>query len=189
MLYGCDISHHNSTILTNYNKYDFYIMKATEGKTYVDPRWRSHLAHVLKANKLYGFYHYARPENNSSLEEAKHFVNQVGKYAGNAIFALDWEQTALKYDITWALNWLNSVYDMTGVRPVIYIQASECKRLNPILDNNYGLWVAQWNSAITKPNTGVYPYYALWQYTNNPIDLDIFNGNVKQWNAYCKISR
>jgi hypothetical protein len=55
MLYGCDISHYNSTILTNYHKYDFYIMKATEGKSYVYPRWRSHLTHVLSNNKLFGF--------------------------------------------------------------------------------------------------------------------------------------
>lgn len=189
MLKGCDISHYNAVNRTDYTSYDFYIMKATEGKTYVDKKWRTHLAHVLHNNKLYGFYHYARPENNTSVEEAKNFLNQVGNYAGNCIYALDWEQTALKYDITWALNWLNYVYDSTGVRPVIYCQSSYTSKLKPILDNNYGLWVAQWNSKISKPNTGVYPYYALWQYADKPIDLDYFNGNEKQWKAYCRVNK
>ena len=55
-----------------------------------------------------------------------------------------------------------------------------------IYNANYGLWVAHWNKIIKKPFTGVYPFHAIWQYTNKPIDLDYFNGNVKQWNAYCR---
>lgn len=189
MLYGCDISHYQLAKNMDYKKYDFYIMKATEGRTYVDKRWRTHLANVLNNNKLYGFYHYARPENNTSEQEALNFVSQVGKFSGNCIYALDWEQEALKYDVLWALNWLNAVYDMTGVRPLIYCQSSYCSKLKPILDNNYGLWVAQWNSKIDKPNTGVYPFYAIWQYSDNPIDLDKFNGNVNQWKAYCRVNK
>lgn len=186
MLLGCDISHHNAVNKMDYKRYDFYIIKATEGATYVDPRWNNHLAHIQVYGKLYGFYHFARPDLNAPEEEAQNFVEQVGKYAGDCIYALDWEEKALSYPITWALKWLDTVYALTGVRPLIYCPASYCHKLKPIYNANYGLWVAQWNKAIKKPKTGVYPFHAIWQYTNTPIDQDYFNGGVKQWKAYCR---
>lgn len=186
MLKGCDISHYNKVNKMDYKKYEFYIIKATEGKTYVDKTWRNHLSHVLLYDKLYGFYHYARPENNTPIEEAKNFVNQVGKHAGECIYALDWEQKALQFPVQWALEWLNEVYKQTGVRPLIYCSSHYCRKLTPILKANYGLWVAQWNKYIKKPYTGVYPFFTIWQYTDTPLDLDLFNGNVDQWKAYCR---
>ncbi len=186
MLLGCDISHYNLVNKMDYGRYDFYIIKATEGKSFIDKKWKTHLSHVLMKKKLYGFYHYARPEYNTPEVEAEHFVKQVGKYAGNCIYTLDWEDNALRFPVQWALDWLNKVYELTGVKPLIYCQASYCKKLTPIFKANYGLWVAQWNKTIKKPNTGVYPFYAIWQYTNEPIDLDKFNGNIEQWYAYCR---
>ena len=186
MLLGCDISHHNAVNKMDYKRYDFYIIKATEGATYVDPLYKTHLAHIQLYGKLYGFYHFARPDLNSAEEEASNFVEQVGKYAGYCIYALDWEEKALSYPITWALKWLDTVYALTGVRPLIYCPASYCHKLRPIYNANYGLWVAQWNRTIKKPRTGVYPFHAIWQYTNIPIDQDYFNGDVKQWKAYCR---
>ena len=186
MLLGCDISHHNAVNKMDYKRYDFYIIKATEGKSYVDKLWKIHLAHAQLYGKLYGFYHYARPELNTPFEEAENFVKQVGKYAGDCIYVLDWEDVALQYPVQWALAWLDRVYELTGVRPLIYCPAWYTKKLTPIYKANYGLWVAHWNKTIKKPKTGVYPFHAIWQYTNDPLDLDYFNGGVKQWKAYCR---
>lgn len=192
MLRGIDISRHNAKMLPNFNDYDFVIMKATEGRTYKDPYLDIYydLLHGKKDGqpdnkKLYGFYHYARPENNDWESEAKNFLKAVGHHAGHCLFILDWEGKALKHNISWALKWLNYVYAMTGVKPLIYTQASYTDRLGCIAKNDYGLWVAHYN--VKKPKTGAYKYYALWQFTDEPYDINYFNGTKEAFRKYCAV--
>ena len=87
MLYGVDISNYQRSV--EYSKYAFYIIKASEGRTCKDPMLDKHYNAVKAAGKPYGFYHYARPENNSWKAEADHFLSLVGHHAHKAIFALD----------------------------------------------------------------------------------------------------
>ena len=87
--YGVDISSYQRSV--DYHKYGFYIIKASEGRTLKDPMLDRHYNAVKAAGKPYGFYHYARPENNSWKAEADHFLSLVGHHAHKAIFALDWE--------------------------------------------------------------------------------------------------
>ena len=190
MLKGCDISkwQKNTVIL---QQFDFVIMKATEGKTLVDSYLNVHYNNLHGStdgkpddNKLYGFYHYARPEYNTPKEEAEFFLKTVGHHAGHCIFALDWEGVALNYNIKWAIEWLDYVFEKTGVRPLIYCQGSYTKNLKAVLEKNYGLWVAHYKAST--PTTGVYPTYAIWQYTSTPFDLDYFNGTEEQFRKYCK---
>lgn len=190
MLKGIDVSRYQKT-LKDFSKYDFVIIKATEGVTYTDPCLDQHYNNLHGSTdgkpdtkKLYGFYHFARPENNDAIAEAKHFLSKVGHHAGNALFVLDWEATALRYNISWAKKWMDYVYEQTGVRPLIYCSGSYTKNLKPLLNANYGLWVAHYN--VSKPTTGVYPTYALWQYTSKPLDMNYFNGTATQFKAYCK---
>lgn len=190
MLRGCDISHHNGNnavkrIIEQYNNnIDFFIVKLSEGKSYVDPKWDVNAGDVELNHKLLGLYHYARPENNNYNDEAHFFCEYFKRYIGKAIPCLDWEGEALNYSPEWALGWMDTVYNITHVRPVIYVQQSEIRKLECIQRHNYGLWVARWN---TTPGT-IYPwpYYTMWQYTNSPIDLDYFNGNSAQFLKYCK---
>ena len=191
MLFGCDISHWQNDKV-DLSKYDFVIIKASEGRTGVDACLDKHYnrLHGSKdgkpdSNKLYGFYHYARPENNTPEAEAEHFLSLVGHHAGYCLFVLDWEQVALRYSITWAVKWLEYVYEKTGVRPLIYCQGSYTKKLKPVLDKGYGLWVAHYTKK-PKPTIGVYPCYAIWQYTSKPIDLNKFNGTREQFLKYCR---
>lgn len=190
MLRGCDISHHNGDnavkrIIDEYGaQIDFFIIKVTEGKTYVDPKWDGNVADALLNNKLIGLYHYARPENNTYEEEAEHFCKYFKNHIGRAIPCLDWEGVALQYSPEWALGWMDTVFRITQVRPVIYVQQSEVRKLECIQRHNYGLWVARWN---TNPGT-IYPwaYYTMWQYTSSPIDLNYFNGKEEQFLKYCQ---
>lgn len=189
-LKGIDVSHHNKWQydrgMIDFSKHDFIIMKATEGRTFVDPMYDKYMQRVNELNKPYGFYHYARPENNSPQVEANNFCNTIGKDGEKAILVLDWEGTALKHDISWAVDWLNEVEDVFGKKPLIYTSSWYTKILAPVLANNNGLWVAHYTKK-NKPTVHVYPFWAIWQYSSDPYDKDIFNGSISQWNKYAGI--
>ena len=191
MLRGIDVSRYQRN-MKSFAGYDFVIMKATEGVTLTDICLNQHYNNLTGTvngkpdkKKLYGFYHYAHPENNTPEKEAEHFLSKVGHHKGNCLFVLDWEQKALKYDIQWAIKWLDYVFKKTGVRPLIYCQASYTKNLKKVLDKNYGLWVAHYG--VTKPAVKVYPSWVMWQYTSTPIDKNYFNGTEEQFRKYCAI--
>lgn len=188
MLNGIDISHHNKWQyergMIDFTKHDFVIMKASEGKTFVDPMYRTYMKRISELEKPFGLYHYARPENNSAKDEAKHFCDIIGADGLYGILVLDWEGTALRYPIEWALEWLKEVEAVYHKKPLIYTGSWYTKKLAPILENNNGLWVAHWTKK-KKPTVHTYPFYAIWQYTNEPYDKDVFNGSLEKWYKYC----
>lgn len=191
MLIGCDVSHHQSSIDALIDENDFFIIKATEGRTYRDPKFTEHMTKALKAKKLVGVYHFARPDNgNTAEDEAANFVRAVEPYLGTAILALDYETKAWNHGEAWALAFLREVYRLTGVRPVIYCNASKEVVCPTIAAENFGLWHVQWGK-----NDGTAPLmkqlvnwnvWALWQFTSKPYDRDYFNGTAATWAKYAK---
>lgn len=179
-LYGIDISNYQRSV--DYNAYAFYIMKASEGRTYKDPMLDRHFNAVRASGKLYGFYHYARPENNSMRSEVDHFLSLVGHHVGKAIFALDWEGRALNYGPDKALEWLDYFYALTGVRPLFYCSDSQTGRYAKIAQKNYGLWDAKYSRH--RPAHRGWNIIALWQYQGSPIDKDVFYGDANTWMKY-----
>ena len=182
-LKGIDISHHNKYNLPPFDKQDFIIMKATEGVSYKDPMMDVYLE-KLPTDMLYGFYHFARPERNRAKEEARNFCNTIGRYGEGAMLVLDWEAMAVSQPIEWAVDWCNEVEKVYGKKPLIYCSSWYTKKIKPLLDNNNGLWVAHYTKA-DSPKVYTYPSWAMWQYTSEPYDKDIFNGTRKQFEAYC----
>lgn len=183
MLQGCDISKWQGPDFDVTN-HDFVIAKATEGKTYTDTYFHHNIEKCMKASKLIGAYHYARPENNNAKDEAQHFANVVKPYIGKCLFALDWEGVSLNYPIDWAVEWLQEVERLTGVKPLIYCSASYVPKCKKVADNGNGIWVAKWSETAptVKPTFSV---MALWQYTSNPYDKDKFFGDIAAWQKYC----
>lgn len=196
MLLGIDISNHNAVNQPAYKAYDFVIMKASEGRTYKDPLLDQHYDYIHGSsdgkpdkNLLYGFYHYARPENNANpKDEADNFLNLVSHHAGNCLYALDWEGIALTKSIIWARQWLDYVYKQTGVKPLFYCQSSYTKNIQAILNGDYGLWVAHYG--VQKPTVHTYPFYAMWQFSSsNGLDKNYFNGTIEMFKKYCARSK
>lgn len=190
MLYGCDLSHWNRTNDIKFDEQDFVILKATEGRSYKDkytPKFYTDYTgndyNNPSPDKLYGFYHYARPENNKPEIEANLFLKTIEPHIGNCMMALDVEGVALNY-ISWAEQWLDIIARETKIKPLIYIQGSATHKLQSIYEKGYGLWVAHYTKK--KPNKGVYPFYAMWQYTSTPFDKDKFNGTAEQFKLYCR---
>ena len=202
---GCDISHYQAKDIKsgkiNLKNYNFVIMKATEGKTYKDKEMPNFMK-IIHTN-LIGFYHFARPEKYGWKEEADNFINYVKPYISNgALLVLDWEDKAVKLPVSqgieWALNWLRYVEQQTGIKPLIYCSEWYCKNLKRVYENGNGLWIARYPGAKfinagKKPDTGAYPFFAIWQYNDKDgdleIDVDFFNGKAKQFEAYMKVRK
>lgn len=179
MLKGVDISSWQSPGSVDFGQYSFAIIKASEGRSVTDKYHAQHYANAMSRGLLTGFYHYARPEYNSAQTEAAHFLSVVGPYIGKAILALDYEGTALNYGPSWALAWLNEVYRLSGVRPVLYIQGSAVSQYGAVCQAGYPLWIAAWGAGTL--HTSPWDNYTLWQYRGDPLDLDVFNGEKADW--------
>lgn len=194
MLNGIDISHHNSTQIStgamDITKPDFVIMKATEGRSYQDPKLYLYLSKIDKDRQGFGFYHYARPELNSPDAEAQNFLAHVRDFAGEALFALDVEgKSFLLSDsdlAAWVVEWCRYVQDETGVLPLVYTGTEGLLKFgDAILAEDIGLWYARYRGKLDKEMYAPYPFWAIWQFTSKPWDMDRFNGNRDQWKKYC----
>lgn len=202
MLNGIDISHHNKltpALEKIIYQQDFCFMKATEGRTYVDPTFKERLTEFEDGkygNCMPGAYHFARPDNGNSAEsEALNFVAQVLPHIqenGYMLLSLDIEGKALQHKLigAWAHKWLQKVYELTGVRPVVYIQESALGLFNnePNVTTTYGLWCAKHTLDKSKtPKRGKWAFWAFWQWgIVNGIDQNLFNGNEAALMLYAK---
>lgn len=187
MLNIADLSSNNSLTqqLQAIRENDGIIIKATEGKTYKNPYMKTDADTALGYGKLIGFYHFAKPLHNGAEDEALHFVNTVKDYLGNALLVLDWEGEALKGSQIWARYWLDTVYKITGVRPLLYVSEAYRKPVGTFVEpGNYGLWVAKYSK--NAPQVDPWKFKALWQYTSSPYDKSHFYGDKKAWEAYGK---
>lgn len=202
MLKGIDISHHQKGIDLGSIETDFVICKATEGNGYTDECCDAFYQKAKSLGKKLGVYHFARPDlGNTAEEEADWFIKETKGYHKEAILILDWEQKALNYPVSWAKAWLDRVYEKTGVKPLLYIQASALnKDWSSVVAGDYGLWVASYGSNNGTAQESVfnkYPlkhwsFYALWQYTSQGhlngysgnLDLNYFSGDASAWDKY-----
>lgn len=165
---------------------EFVICKATEGKDYQDYRFQQHVVDAQLSGLITGAYHYARPDlNKDPMVEVENFLNVVGDYYrdNSMLLALDWEDKAHNCDPNWALKWLQEVERATGVKPLFYTQYSRLSRYTAIAKADFGLWVAKYGNAPTAFQGWQFP--AIWQYSSNPIDQDMFYGSKEQLLKYC----
>lgn len=186
---------------------DGVIIKATQGTSYVNPCCNKHYAQAKQANILRGLYHYAN--GSGAVKEADFFVSQIKGYIGDAILALDWEGAQNsqfgKNDVAYCKTFLDRVYELTGVRPLIYMSKSVCRAHDwSSVAKHYGLWCAQYASMNTtgfqtKPWTdgngfGAWGSPAIYQYSsrgrlegyNGNLDLDLAYMTRTAWGKYAK---
>lgn len=199
MLNGYDVSSYQTGIKNLSG--DFVVVKATEGTNYVNPDFKRQANQALKGGKKLALYHFGRNGNLSN--EVKFFCKTVKPYIGKAILVLDYEPSNIY--VHWAKCFLDETFKRTGVRPMIYLGLAVENAYNwsPVVKGNYGLWVAQYNNYKTvhgyKPrkmfgSVRHWKYVAMFQYTSvgrlsgwkGPLDLDVFYGNKKTWDAYAK---
>lgn len=195
---GIDVSTWQPADITKRVDYDFAIMKASEG-TAVARHCDTQVQHARRRGKLFGVYHFAAL-GSSPRAQADFFVQHVKGYVGEGILVLDLEGSALPaWGAKGALEFLDRVRDLTGVRPLLYTFGSALGSLKAVADAGYGLWTAHWNnrtrgsySMPPAPMIGGWEFAAIHQYTDRgrlsgyggDLDLNVFHGDREAWCAY-----
>ncbi|OFK23328.1 RICIN domain-containing protein [Olsenella sp. HMSC062G07] len=207
-LNGIDIASYQAGIDLSKVPCDFVMVKATQGARYVNPTWKTMADQALSLGKLLGFYHFVST-GAGAIAEATHFVDTVRDYVGRAILVLDWEnnditgEQNLSRGPAYAKAFLDKVYELTGVRPLIYTSKSVTREYDwsSVASSGYGLWVAQYANMAPQHGYNPDPWtdgrgYGAWdaptmfQYTStgylsgwgSPLDLDVFYGDEEAWN-------
>lgn len=188
---------------------DGVIIKATQGTTYLNPCLYKHYYQAREAGLLIGLYHYANGTNAAS--EAEYFVSMARQYLKNkdVLLALDWEgnqnKAFGKNDVTYCLTFLDHVYKLTGIRPLIYMSKSVCRAHDwPTVSRKYALWAAQYANTnetgwktdpwTDKRGYGAWSSPAIYQYSSNGrlsgyggrLDLDIAYMDREGWLKFAK---
>ena len=203
-LKGIDISNHQRGLDLSKIDCDFVIIKATEGKSYVDKSCDGFFQQALSLGKKLGVYHFANNSDNTAQQEADWFINNTRGYIGKAIPVLDWEDDVTD-NVLWALEWLQRVEQAYGCKPLIYMSESVVNRYDwsPVANANYGIWVAKYrdnlpdynydmSKAGNMPSIKYWSTMALWQWTstgrlngwNGNLDCDVFYGDAAAWDKY-----
>lgn len=176
----------------------FGFAKATEGFTFNDAQFVPNMTNGKNAGVVMGAYHFARPDNNSAVDEANHFLSIAGPYIGAGYLppVLDIEDPyASKISLgalnTWIQQWMTTVQSSKGVAPIIYTSGHYANNLDNSL-HVYKLWIADPDGSPTSPpGIGTWPTWAFKQYSwtgsvpgiSSAVDLDVFNGDQNAFNS------
>lgn len=197
---GIDVSRWQPPEITDLVDYDFVIIKATEGTSYVSPYCDAQYQRAKKRGKKLGVYHFA--SGLDAVAEANFFVDNVQGYIGEAVLVLDWEANAVSRGREWVRQFVKQVKARTNVPPMIYGSASPMQAHDipgVAREENCGLWVAAYpnsnpsgyrdegqllGSVIRQySSTGRLPGY------NGNLDLNRSTLTPEQWDLYAKGAR
>jgi len=163
-LLGVDVSSHQESWQGLADNEYYCWVKATEGKSYVNPEYAHQLAKIREESKVAGHYHWLNSGNVD--DQVAWFVLKSDVRPGELI-AVDWEDksnpsTAQKDD---AIRRLQEAFPTSKVG--LY-----CNRdwwLNHDTSSFYGdyLWIANYTSA---SDPGIEAEWSFWQYTSSPYD-------------------
>lgn len=197
MLYGIDISNHQRGLQLSTNAADLYVMKATEGTSFVDRYCDSWVQWCIDNGKPWGFYHFMRP--NGGVAEAEFFYTNTRNYFTHGIPILDFEDDRLTTSDAESFVW--RIHELTNVWPLLYVNSDFINNRgyfsNSWVKDKCGLWLAGYPSRRTGwPSDATCPYphdgwtLAMWQFTNclsfggTSVDGDVFYGDEEAWGKY-----
>ncbi|MHC1705267.1 MAG: glycoside hydrolase family 25 protein [Tenuifilaceae bacterium] len=195
---GIDVSRHNGKInweeIKNLN-IEFVFIKATEGKTMIDPWFKKNFTAVKKANIKVGAYHFFK-FNRDGAEQARNFLSQTKKLRLDFPPILDIEEytnTRIKKSqkevVREIRKFISTVEASTGRKVLLYMNEHDYNKYIKDNFNNNPLWIC---SLDEEPN--IDRDWKFWQYTHRGkldglkglFDLNTFNGDRGDWNKYIK---
>lgn len=150
---GIDIASHQRDIAVKDVPADFVIVKASQGSWYVNPYFQKKYAQAKAAGRLVGIYHYS--EGTSVEKEVAFFLQTIGTRVGEALLFLDWEGQSNsmfgKDDVYYCLKFMDLVFEMTGVKMLLYVSKSVLRSRNwkQVIEKGYKIWPAQYRNDAT----------------------------------------
>lgn len=178
----------------------FAYVKATEGTGYTNPYFAQQYNGSYNVGMIRGAYHFALPNKSSGRTQANFFVRNGGGWSSDGKTlpgALDMEWNpygATCYGKTksqmrsWMNSFLNRYKTLTGRYPVIYTNTNwwnQCVGSDTSFANKSPLWIARYGSSAGSLPPG-WGWYTFWQYTDNPIDKNVFNGSYTRLKVLAK---
>lgn len=156
--------------------------KATEGTTWSDSTFTSHIQGAQSVGLSAGAYHFARPESNDPTDEAKHFVAALQQTPTDLMPALDLESPTSAGVLTgaqvvaWVRTFVNYVQAQTGHKVMLYTGAWYANMFDLSGLGDIPLWVSAYG--VSAPSQFAdWTSYLMWQYTDAATVSGI-SGNV-----------
>ncbi|GAU65558.1 putative lysozyme [Streptomyces sp. NBRC 110611] len=175
MLHGVDVSSYNSSYSAQGQ--DFVFVKATEGRSYINPHQNAQAAKAREAGCVVGFYHFLWPGNIAA--QARYFVEKCASVQGDVLIC-DWERTGAG---TYASNAQKDQFlvEVKKLRPSAHRVVLYCNRdfwLNHDTTSYAadGLWIADY---VTAGKPRIKAKWLFHQYTDHPLDKDVANFSSK----------
>jgi len=182
-----DISHFNGEI--DFSKVkssgvEAVIIKATQGRSWIDPNFTKNMTKAIAAGLLVGAYHFGTDDDVQ--EQAKNFLNIAGAVP---LKVLDFEGVSETSMSSTQANDFIQLMSSTKL-PMIYADVNHIKQLQSfwILSYVCPLWIAQYKQQ-SEPEIpeNTWKKWTMWQYTDSGIvdgikgkvDRSYFNGELK----------
>ncbi len=198
-VYGLDISKYQGNLLKDLGQMDtlhFVICKATEGKTIVDPDFKSNWKQLQEKKIIRGAYHFYS-DLDDPVQQAQHFLRTVGPLDTMDIpLVLDIEDGSIHHkgngpQLSQALiSFLQYIEQQTGSKPVIYTSLAFADNyLTEEIFAGYPLWLAEYSKrpAPRLPSTWKKKGHTFWQkgdtltIDSHKTDFDVFNGSGRSF--------
>ena len=180
---GIDVSHFQGTIdwdAVEGAGIEFAYIKATQGTTWVDPRFSENWKQVGKTGIRRGAYHFFEPDVDGTAQ-AKHFLSTVSLEEGDLLPVVDVETNGPGLLVNLE-KFLEETKRQTKLDAMIYVSPAFWnehlaeKRSEPWPNP---LWIAEYGVTAPRAALGLAPW-VVWQYEENgrvagiegPVDRD-----------------
>lgn len=170
----------------------FAFIKATEGTSISDPRFKENWDSAKHHGILRGAYHFYRPYVKAK-DQFQHFRSRVQVEIGDLPPVLDVEVNYNVYHVRKeVLSWLKMAEERYGVTPIIYCTHWYYKKYFDLPEfNKYPLWIANY---VLEDLNEVTSNWHFWQHTSTGridgipghVDRNIFNGPYDSLLSLCK---
>lgn len=184
---GIDVSRHQKTIdwdkLATDKNVKYVYIKATEGQSFVDPKFRENIENAHRAGFKVGCYHFLRTGSRIQ-DQFENFTRNVKKNEQDLLPLLDvevrqgWTNQQLRDSVKLFVDLLEEHY---GCKPMIYTSSSFFNNILGKLFADYPLFIARY--ATNEPRLDNGAKWILWQYSDrgrlrgidHAVDLSRFN--------------
>ncbi|MEU0755408.1 glycoside hydrolase family 25 protein [Streptomyces albogriseolus] len=169
MLRGIDVSAYQSSSYDT-DGLSFVFIKATEGRSYINPKLSAQTKRARDAGLVVGFYHFLWPGDLTA--QAEYFVRHAPEQRGD-VLAVDWETTG---EGTRASNaekdrFIRKVKDLRPHhRVILYANRHFWLDVNTTSYAGDGLWIADY---VTAGKPRIKADWRFHQYTDDPLDKNV----------------
>jgi GH25 family lysozyme M1 (1,4-beta-N-acetylmuramidase) len=199
-LNGIDVSRYNaaSQIASWLPHIDFGLVWDSQGTYLSGLSHAAQVAQLRAAGKRVGHYHYAWLSNGGAAS-ANYFLNTANAQPGD-VLALDYEPFNQddSHGAQYVVDFAQTVRARTGCWPWLYSEDYHLKRLTSTASasqlaviHSLPLWKAGYSNGYFHLSSApaftgsIYGWPAItgWQWSDVPLDLDVFFGSTATWDA------